>query len=95
MAVRHVGKQMMFDLVVEAAGKPGDEPRRRGEVGGRSELVDRPIIPNPDSSKLHPRRQMRNLKDDREQPAEDEMEDNKRGYCPRQRQDEEGRKDDQ
>ncbi len=44
MAMRHIGEQVMLDLVVEPAGKPSGEARGRGEVGRGDDLVSRPIL---------------------------------------------------
>ena len=36
-------KQMMFDLVVEASGKPGQPAITRAEIGGRAHLMNGPV----------------------------------------------------
>ncbi len=61
---------MMFDLVIKIAGKPGGKARSGREVGGREDLVHSPIVACANTVKLHTRREMRNLEDNRQEPAE-------------------------
>jgi len=93
MSVRNIWEQMMFDLVVETTREPSGEARAGGEVGCSTDLVHSPIVSFANPSKFHARRKMRNLKDDRQHPAEDDMKENECGARSHQRQDEEGRQD--
>lgn len=93
MGVRDVRKQMMLDLVVETAGEPGSEPQGGREIGRRADLVHSPIVTFPNASKLHSGREVRELKDDRQEPAEDKMKEEERGERPHPWQNEKGRCD--
>jgi hypothetical protein len=95
VGVRHIREQMMFDLVVETASKPGGEPGGGCEVGGRADLVHSPIVTCANAIKLHARREMRDLEDNRQEPAQNEMKENESGGRPYERQDQEGRQDNQ
>src|SRR4029078_1658800 len=77
------------------AGKPSDEPRRGCEVSRRANLVRSPIVAGTNAVELHAGREMRNLEDDRQKPAEDEMKDDEGRYRPGKRQYQERREDDQ
>jgi len=93
VGVSDIRKQMMLNLVVQPAGEPGCKARPCGEVGSRPKLVGRPIISRANSTKFHSGREMGNLKDDRQKPAEDKMKENERRDRPHERQDEKGRDD--
>ena len=95
VGVRDIREQMMLDLVVEAAGKPGDEARAGGEVRGRADLVQGPIVSGANASKLHSGSEMGKLKYDRQQPAQHDVKDDERGNCPCQWQEQEGRQNEQ
>ena len=73
MGVRHFRKQMVLDLVVQTPGQPGGDARASSKVGRGAELVQRPVVTWPDSSKLHARCEVSNLKDDGEHPAQHDM----------------------
>ena len=74
MCVRYVRKQVMLNLMIQASGKPRHETRVGSEVCTRTDLVHRPIVFGEHPVEFHFRREVRNLKDSRQYPAEDEME---------------------
>ena len=82
MGVRHVREQVVFNLMIKATGEPADKARTSGEVGSRANLMRGPIIAFANSAELHPRRQMRNLENDRQHPAEDGVKEEERRDCP-------------
>jgi len=82
MRVGYVGKQMMLDLMVQAAGKPAGEARVGGEVCSRANLVAGPIISFADATEIHSGREVRDLEYDRQRPTEDEVKQDESGYCP-------------
>ena len=92
MSVRHVRKQMVLDLMVKAASKPGREARTGREVRRRSYLVSSPIISRTNAVELHTGSEVRNLKDDCEHPAQDRVKEDESGDCPRYGQKQEGRR---
>jgi hypothetical protein len=44
MNVANIWEQVVFDLVVEPADEPGKEAATIGEIGGRSQLVNSPVV---------------------------------------------------